>query len=111
MPTGASIGKVILPVLAVNSPFPLYVTVMSTAFHSFLDSGQGISVLMRYRLSLMDKKSRRREGEGVLVNAGSGLVPVRIKKTGLPGLKKSIAGFLEIRHNPELVDLFPVELL
>jgi hypothetical protein len=44
-------------VSAVNAPSPSYVTVMSTGFHSFRDSSQGISKLMIYRLSLPDKKS------------------------------------------------------
>jgi hypothetical protein len=33
------------------------VTVMSTGFHSFRDSSQGIPVLMEYRLFLLYKKS------------------------------------------------------
>ncbi len=59
MPTGASIGKDIVPVPAVNTPSPVHVTVISTGFHSFRDSSQGISVLMQYRLSGMNKKSLR----------------------------------------------------
>ena len=47
IPTGASIGKVIPDdVRVVKAPSPLYVTVMSTGFHSIRDLSQGISALM-----------------------------------------------------------------
>jgi len=55
---GGSIGyEIPVDIQGVNAPFPLYVTVMSTGFHSLRDSSQGISKLMLYRLSRRNMQS------------------------------------------------------
>lgn len=63
MPTGASTANAMPEgVRAVNAPLPLYVTVMSTGFHSIRYLSQGISALMLYRLSRGDMKECREDG-------------------------------------------------